>query len=85
MQIDLNGFMTRLIIYLQQKYVVIHTQNILFSTTRDAHYKDTVFPDDEVLHATIKDADQCITCIPIKPKNMIHINCDLGFCDECLE
>ena len=41
-----------------------------------------MFPDGEFLHATIKDAAQCIPCLPIKPKNMIHINCALGFCDE---
>ena len=44
-----------------------------------------MFPDGECLHATIKYAAQCITCIHIKPRNMIHIKCDLGFCDECPE
>ena len=34
---------------------------------------------------TIKDATNCITCLPITPKNMIHIKCDLGFGDECTE
>ena len=39
-----------------------------------------MFPDGEYLHATIKDTDQCIiTCLPIKPNNMINIKCDLGF------
>ena len=39
----------------------------------------------ECLHATIKDAAQCITCLSIKPNNMIHIKCALGVCDECPE
>ena len=39
----------------------------------------------EFLYATIKDAAQCISYIPIKPKNMINIKCTLWFCDECTE
>ena len=62
-----------------------HTCNSLFSTKIDANYKDKVFPDGECLHTTIKDAVECITCLPIKPKNMIRIKCALGFCDECPE
>ena len=41
-----------------------------------------MFPYSNCLHATIKYAAQCITYLPIKPKNMICITCDLGFCDE---
>ena len=44
-----------------------------------------MFPDGEFLHDTIKDAAQCITYLPIKPNNMININCDLCFCYECPE
>ena len=43
MQIYLNIFRTRRVIYLQQKYVVRHKHNSLFSTTSNAHYKDIVF------------------------------------------
>ena len=57
-------------------------RNSLFSTKSDAHYKDKVFPDAECLHATTNDAAQQITCLNIKPKNMISINFDLDFCDE---
>ena len=79
MQIDLNIFRMRLVIYLQHKYVGRHTRNILFSTTSGAYYKDNMFTDGECLHATIKDATQCITCLPIKPKNMTNIKRDFGF------
>ena len=68
---------------LQQKSVGRHIRNFLYSTTSAAHYKYKVFSDGEYIHATIKDPDRCITYLPIKPKNMIHIMCDLGFCDEC--
>ena len=85
MNIDLNISRTRLVTYLQQKSVGIHIRNILFITASAAHYKDKVFPDGEFLHATIKYAAHCITCVHIKPNNMIHIRCDLGFCDECHE
>ena len=57
----------------------------LFSTTSAAIYKDKLFQDGKWLHATIKDAAQCITCIPIKQKNMINIKCDFSFCDECTD
>ena len=77
-----NIFRTRLVTYLQHKSVGRHIRNSLFSTTSAAHYKDKVFLDGEFLHATIKYAAQCITYITNKPKNMIHIKCALGFCDE---
>ena len=79
MQIDLNRFITRLVTDLQQKSAVRHTRTSFFCTTSASHYKDIVFPDDECLHATIKDAAQCITCLSIKPNNMIHIKFDLVF------
>ena len=84
-QIYLNRSRNRLVKYLQHKYVCIHTHNRLFSTKSDECYKDKAFTDGEFLHATIKYAAQCITCLPIKPKNMINIKCDLGLCDRCLE
>ena len=83
MKIYLNRSRTRIVTDLQQKYVGRHTYNSLFLTTRDAYYKDRVFPYGGVLHATIKYEAQCTTCIPIKPKNMINIKCNLGFYDEC--
>ena len=73
MQTDLNIFRRRLVKNLKQRSVERYTCNSLFSTTSAAHYKDKVFPDGEFLHATIKDAAQCITCISIKPNNMIHV------------
>ena len=45
MQIYLNIFRTRPVIYLQKKSVVIHTGNSLFRTTSAVHHKDKVFPD----------------------------------------
>ena len=54
--------------------------NSLFSNKNYDHYKDKVFPVGECLHAKIKDAAHCITFIPIKPNNIVHINCALGFC-----
>ena len=68
MQIDLNIFRIRLLTDLQQKSVGIHKRNSLFITTSARHYKDKVFEDGECLHATIKDAYQCITSLPIKTK-----------------
>ena len=85
MQIDLNRFRTRLVIYLQHKSVGRHTCTSAFSNTSAKNYKKKVFPDGEFLHDTIKDTAQCISCTNIKPNNMIHIKCDLGFCDECTE
>ena len=82
MHIYLNRSRTRIVTDLKNNYVLSHTRNSLLSNTSDAYYKDRVFPDDESLHATIKDSAQCITCLPIKPKNMIHIKCALGFFDE---
>ena len=84
--IYLNIFRKRLVTYLQQKYVGLHTYNSLFSTKNDLNYKDKVFLDSECLYATIRDAYQCITCPNIKPNNMVNIKCDLSFCDafpEC--
>ena len=77
--IDLNIFRRILVKYLQQKYVERHIFNSLFSTKIAAYYKDKVLPDSEFLHATIKYSAKYITCFPIKPNNMIHIKCDLGF------
>ena len=81
MLVGLNIFRTKIGIYLQQKYAMRHTGNSLFGTTSAAHYKDKLFTDDEFLHATIKDTDQCITCLPIKPNKMTYIKCDLDFRD----
>ena len=58
---------------------MINTCNISYSTTSATHYKEKLFSDGRFLHATIKDADQCISCTPIKPNNFIHIKCGLGF------
>ena len=58
MQFDLNRFRTIIVIYLQQKFIRIHTSNSLFSTTSAAYYKDKLFPDGEFLNTTIKDVDQ---------------------------
>ena len=80
MQIDLNISRTRLVTDLQHMSVGRHTRNSLFSTTSYARYKHIMFLDGECLHAYIKYAAHYITCLPIKPKNMIHIKCDLGFC-----
>ena len=44
-----------------------------------------MFTDGEYLHATTKDSAQFITCITIKPNNVIYIKCALGFCYECPE
>ena len=44
-----------------------------------------MFSDGECLHAAIKYSYWCITCLPIKQNNMIHIKCDLGFFVECPE
>ena len=79
MNIYLNRFRTRLVIYLRHNSIGRHAQNSLFSTTRDVNYKDKVFPFGECLHATRKDVAHCITCITIKQKNIIHIKCDLFF------
>ena len=79
MQIDFNILRTRLVIYLQQKSVRCHTRNSLFITTSYEHFKHKVFPDGNFLQTTIKDEDQCIICITIKPKNLINIKCDLSF------
>ena len=81
-QIYLNRFIPKLVTDLQQNYAPRHTCNSLFRTKIAAHYKGDFFLGGGCLHATIKDVAQCITCLPIKRKNMIHIKCDLGFCDE---
>ena len=79
MKLNLNIFRKILVIDLQQKYVGRHTCNSLFITTSVEYYKDKVFPDGECLHATIKNAAQFITCLTIKPNNIINIKCDLVF------
>ena len=43
MQIDLNTFRTRLVKYLQYKYVETHPNNSLFSTKRDVNHKKNCF------------------------------------------
>ena len=78
----LNKFRTRPVTYLQHNYVGRHTRFFLFSTISTAHYKDIVFPDIEYLNATIKYAAHCITCLPIKPDNIIHIECDSIYLNE---
>ena len=47
MQIDLDKSRTKLVIYLQQKYVGKHTCNSLFITKSAAHYKEKLFPDSD--------------------------------------
>ena len=84
-QIGFYIFRTRLVTYLQQKYVVRHTRNSIFITRIDAHYKYIVLPDGKCLCGTIKDAAQYITFLNIKLKNMVHIKCNLVFCGECPE
>ena len=69
---------TKILSYLKQKYVVRHILNSKFSTTCYAHYKDKEFQDGGFLHVTIKDAYQCRSCTPIKPKIIIHMNFSLG-------
>ena len=83
MDIGFNRFRTNLVETFQQKYVCRHTFNSVYSTTSASHCKDKVFPYSECLHANIEDEDQCISVTPIKPKNIIHTNCDLGSCCEC--
>ena len=83
MHIDLNRIRKKLVSDLQHKYVVRHTQNSTFSTRISEKYKEKVFLNVECLHATIKDAAKCISCTTIKLKNIINMNCDLGFCYEC--
>ena len=58
MQINLNRFGKKLVIDLQQKTVSRNTLKSIFITKRDAHYKKKVFPDGELLHATIRYAAQ---------------------------
>ena len=79
MQIDLNRYRRIILTDLQHKSVGRHTHNSLFITTSAAHYKYILFPDGEFLHDTIKGSAQCITHLPIKSKNMIHIKCALFF------
>ena len=54
MHIDLNRFRRSFVIDLQQKSVVRHTYNSLFSTKTFIYYKDKLFPDGECLHVAIK-------------------------------
>ena len=79
MQIYLNRCITKLQIHVQQKSVIIHKHNSAFSTTSSAHYNEKVFPYGEFLHATIIYVAQSIRCTLIKPKNIIHMKCYLGF------
>ena len=83
MHIYLNTFIKNIVRYLQQKYVGRHKRNSAYSTTSDAHYKDKIFPYGVYLHATIKVADQTITCTSTKPNNIIQMKFSLDFCDEC--
>ena len=83
MHIDLNITRKKLVSDLQHKYVGRHTQKSTFSTKSAEKYKEKVFINGECLHATIKDAAKCILCTTVKPKNIIHMNRDLGFCYEC--
>ena len=85
MHIYLNIFITRLVTDLQHKSIGRHTYNSLFIITSAANYKEKVFPDGECFYDKIKDADQCITCLPIKPKNMINFRCAFLFyeCTNC--
>ena len=78
-QIDLNIFRTNIVSYFQQIYVGRHIRNSPFSTKSYVNYKEKVVPYGEFLHANTKDASQCIACTLIKPKNIIHMKCDLGF------
>ena len=71
--IGLNRFRIIIVTCLKHNYSGIHTHNRLFSTTIYVPYKNKVFLYNECLHANIKYAAQCITCIPIKPNNMIYI------------
>ena len=80
-QIGLNILRTRLLTDSQNNSVSRNTHSSLFIITSSAHNKDKI-SDGEVLHDTIKYADQCITCNPIKIENMINIKYDLGFCDK---
>ena len=83
MQIYLNRPRTKLVSVLQHKYDGRNKLNSSYITTSAAHYNDKVFSDSECLHATIKYACQFISFTPIKPDNIIHMQCALGFCDEC--
>ena len=74
--IYLNGFITNLVIYLQHNYVGRHTHKSVFSTTSTEYYKQKLFPGGEILHAAIKDVAHCISCTPVKPNNIMHINFD---------
>ena len=82
MNIDLNRSIRINVTYLEYNYVGRHTRNSLFSTTSSENFRYKVFPVGECLNDTIKDSSWRITCLTIKPKNMINIKCTLGFCDE---
>ena len=58
MNIYLNIFITKLVTYLQHRFVEKNTRNSAYSTKSAAHYKETLFPYGEFLHATIKDTAQ---------------------------
>ena len=74
MNIDLNIFRTKIVSDPQQKSVGRDTYSSTFSTTSVAHQKGKVFTYGECLHANIRDSDHPITCNPIKPNNIIHMN-----------
>ena len=82
---DWNIFITKTVTDYNKSQLGEKTQNSAYSTTSATHYKEKLFSDGEFLHVTIKDAAQYIYCNIIKPKNIIHIKCALGFCDECPE
>ena len=67
MHIDLNIIITMIVTYFKQKFIERHTCKRLFFTTSDTNYKHQLFPGCEYLHATIRYAYQCMTCIHIKP------------------
>ena len=85
MQIDINISRKNIVTELKHKPVGRHTFISIFYTTGDSHYKEKVFPDGQLLHVTIKDAAQCISCTPIKPNNIIYMKWALGFFDEFID
>ena len=54
-------------------YIVLHVMHIIRIN----------IPYGVCLYAIIKVADQTITCTTTKPNNIIQMNFDLDFCDEC--
>ena len=80
--ISLNKFRQKLVTFLKCISVGRHTHNIAYSNTRVLYYNDKVFPVGECLHDTNKDVYKSSVCYPIKPKNIIHMKCDLLFFDK---